>query len=133
MNSFNLIKTTSRALLLTSAALLSHVASSSAADRSADAQTQARELLSRPTVSGSAAAHPSNTASSDAPHAASLDPHEQARRLILGTRNSAGGASDRPVQLADRGDRRGHVDAQAMAQRMILGGAGARRATSGQF
>jgi hypothetical protein len=124
MTSMNFAKTLRRSLILVSAALVFQTGAASAADGVGDAQTQARELLggkapSRPVVS---------TLRSEA--AASLpgvEPQEQARRLILGIQSfDKARAAVRMASTSEveHGDRRAPINAQALAQRMILGHGG---------
>jgi len=124
-----LTKTSIRPLALLSAAFLLQSGGALTAARASDAQTQARELVSQTTAGRSVAAQ-SNTLPDGETSPAALDPQEQARRVLLGTRSAGGVAevaapryakSTSPAGVVGRGDRRTHSDAQEMARRMILG------------
>jgi hypothetical protein len=129
------IKTFAQRLALLSAGLL---ASNTlfAAEIAADAQMQARDLLTgtvagQPRLVDQSPAIPSNS-----PQASVVDAQEQARRLILGMPR-VGGIADRaaaiaPTKKARADSQRGHVygDPQESARRMILGGGRSNGATS---
>src|SRR5258706_12483800 len=88
MNSLIPAKTLGRGLVLTSALFSLHANTALAAEVVDDAQMQARDLLSG-TVGGRAKTlDQSPTFSTDGHQASSLDPQDQARRLILGEPNA---------------------------------------------
>jgi len=128
MTSSKLGKTSNRPLVLLSAAFLLQTGNALAAGRAGDAQAQARELVSE-TIPARSAAPRSNGLPDGGKSPAALDPQEQARRLILGTRSAGGEAevaaryakSTSPAGVAGRGHHRAHSDAQEMARRVILG------------
>lgn len=129
MTSSKLTKTSNRPLVLLSAAFLLQTTGAPAATHAADAQSQARELVS-PTTAGRTVAAQSNALSDGGTSLPALDPQEQARRILLGARSVGGEAevaapryakSTSPAGVVGRGDRRAHSDAQEMARRMILG------------
>jgi hypothetical protein len=129
MTSSKLIKTSNRSLVLLSAAFLLQAGGALTAARAGDAQTQARELVSQTTAGRSVAAQ-SNALPDGGTSLAALDPQEQARRVLLGTRSAGGEAevavsryakSTPPAGVVGGGHRRAQSDAQEMARRMILG------------
>jgi hypothetical protein len=130
MISLNLSKSLSRPLLLASAALLLHSGGALAADLAGDAQRQARDLLSGTTASPPTAVAESNVVADGGAYPSALDPQEQARQVILGTRSF--GAKPRVTTAPDTKTtspsglvaRRADADAQEQARRMILGRAG---------
>jgi hypothetical protein len=120
---------TQRAALLLSAGLLVQSDVLFAAELAADAQTQARDLLTgtvngRPRIVDQSPSPPS-----DGTQAAVVDAQEQARRLILGP-PSIYGTTDETAAIAPATKKaraesaRGEVygDPQVSARRMILGG-----------
>jgi len=127
MTLFKLTNSMSRLVLLGSAAFLLHGGVVLAADRTDDAQAQARELLAGTatrSTGATSAALPAATSQS------ALDPQEQARRFILGTSRaetavksySALNSKTTPSSSAERrGNRRVYPDAQTLAERMITG------------
>jgi hypothetical protein len=127
MTSSKLVKTSNRSLLLLSAAFLLQTGGALSAARAADAQTQARELLSQTAAGRSVAAQSNALPDGTAP--AALDPQEQARRVLLGARSAGGEAEASAPRYAKSTsaagvvgrDSRVHSDAQEMARRMILG------------
>jgi hypothetical protein len=130
MNSPVPVKILNHVLVLICAAILLHASNGLAADLVGDAQMQARDLLSG-TVNGQAKTFDASPAiPADGHRTPNLDPHEQARQLILGNPNF-GGAAGRNVAIESktkvtpaasvRGKRRGYSDPQKSAQRMILG------------
>jgi hypothetical protein len=120
MISLNVFKSLSRPLVLVSASLLFQTGGALAADRGADAQTQARELLSRTTASQSAALSASSVGKGSL---SAIDPHEQARRLVLGAPAQRSEGTS-PSGIAVRREARPSADAHAIARRMILGRVG---------
>jgi hypothetical protein len=100
-------------LMLISAVFLLHANNALAAEFDADAQTQAKDLLTG-TVDGGAKFIDSHAIPSNSESTSRLDPQEQARQLILGKPN-VDAASGRAV------DRRSDDDPQESARRMILG------------
>lgn len=125
MTSLNSAKTLRRPLLLVSAGLIFHSAAALAADAVGDAQTQARELLGGMTPSRTTVSAARSTGAASLPR---VEPQEQARRLILGIqsfdRTAAFVRLARIAGVNEHRDRRAPTDAQALAQRMILGPAG---------
>jgi hypothetical protein len=129
MTSSKFANTSNRPLVLLSAAFLLQTGGALAAAHAGDAQAQARELVSQPTAGRSVAAQ-SNALPDPETSLPGLDPQEQARRVLLGTRSAGGEAevaapryvkSTPAAGVVGRGDRRAHSDAQEMARRMILG------------
>lgn len=118
MSKSNLAKTLRRPLLLASVALLFQTGAALAADATADAQAQARELLGGQTPSRTFVPA---TRAHEAFSPPGVEPQEQARRLILGA-SSFGNTASATLVVQEHG--RSSNDAQAMAQRMILGHAG---------
>jgi hypothetical protein len=118
-----------QAVLLLCAVFLLQAHVVRAVDLQVDAQTQARDLLSG-TVGG--LARTIDRSSAIAPKGRSsptLDPQEQARRLILGNPDfravahpsvASGSRTKLTLSAVPRARRRGHSDPQELAQRMIL-------------
>jgi hypothetical protein len=124
MTSLNFAKTLRRSLMLVSAALVFQSGAALAADGVGDAQTQARELLGGKAPSRPVASTLRSEAAASIP---GVEPQEQARRLILGTQSFDKAPAAVRVASAsevEHGDRRAPINAQALAQRMILGHAG---------
>ena len=123
MMSSTLPKSLTRALSVAAAAMLLQAGGAVAADLTDDAQTQARELLSGRPASRSASVSDTDTdATRGAVSAPALEPQDQARRLILGSRSPLQAKAESPA--VERASRRAHVDALEMARRMILGRVG---------
>jgi hypothetical protein len=129
MTSSKLTKTSNRPLVLLTAAFLWQTAGALPATHAADAQSQARELVS-PTTAGRTVAAQSTALPNGETSVVALDPQEQARRILLGTRSAVGEAeaaaarhakSTSPAGVVGRDHRSAHADAQEMARRMILG------------
>jgi hypothetical protein len=124
-------KSLNRPLAIAAAAMLLQAGGAFAADLPHDAQTQARELLSGRPASRTASVSDTAAATGDAASARALEPQDQARRLILGSRSVGAEIKPLPLQatavapsaVAPAG-RRAHVDALELARRMILGRVG---------
>jgi hypothetical protein len=121
------IKTLARRAALLSAGLLVQSNILFAAEIAADAQMQARALLTGPVDGRPGIVDESPSPPSDAPQAPVVDAQEQARRLILGTPKIHGTrdetAAAPTTQKARTESPRGDVygDPQESARRMILG------------
>jgi hypothetical protein len=124
MNSPIRVKTIAQRLALLSAGLLLQSNALFAAEIAADAQLQARDLLTGTVAGRPRIVDHSPAISSDGPQASVVDPLEQARRLILG-QPSGGGIADKTVASTESHRGHGYGDPQESAQHMILG-AGAR-------
>jgi hypothetical protein len=136
MNLHNHAKALGHGLVLFSSLFLLQANNVLAAEAVGDAQMQARDLLSG-TVGGRTKIVDESRASSGSDRTSSLDPQEQARRLILG-KPHVGGTGGRvalePTMNATpadstRGDHRTYADPQESARRMILGDAARGTAT----
>lgn len=110
-----------QAVLLISAAFLLQAHLVRAVGLQVDAQTQARDLLSG-TVGGRAKTIDRSPAiAAEGRRTPTVDPQEQARRLILGNPDFRGAADPTVTPAATaRGRRRGYSDPQKLAQQMIL-------------
>lgn len=118
----NLRHTSSRRLILVSAAFLLQIGAAQAADITCDVHSQARALLSAATTDRLAGAVVSNSVTDRAASMPTLDAQESAHRLLLGTL-SVGNAHEETTSTTEKSDDRlPQGDAQAMARRMILGG-----------
>jgi hypothetical protein len=129
MTSSKHTKTSTRPLVLLSAALLLQTGGALVAAHAGDAQTQARELLTQMTGVRPAAARLNSLPDGESSLPA-RDPQDQARRVILGAQGAFASAkvvgpryakSTSPAEAAGRAHGRAYSDAQEMAQRMILG------------
>jgi hypothetical protein len=125
MDSPNRVKTLAQRLALLSAGLLLQSNTLFAAEIAADAQMQARDLLTGMVDGRPRLVDRSHAVPGDGPQASVVDPQEQARRLILGT-SSIGGIADKAATSAESQRGHGHGDPQELAQRMILGAGAAR-------
>jgi hypothetical protein len=125
MDSPNRVKTLAQRLALLSAGLLLQSNTLFAAEIAADAQMQARDLLTGMVAGRPRIVDRSHAVPGDGPHASVVDPQEQARRLILG-KSSIGGVADKAATSAESQRGHGHGDPQELAQRMILGAAAVR-------
>jgi hypothetical protein len=134
MNLHNHAKALGHGLVLFSSLFLLQANNVLAAEAVGDAQMQARDLLSGSVGGRTKIVDESRAISPGSDQTSSLDPQEQARRLILG-KPHVGGTSGRAVAVGPkmnaapavptRGDRRTYADPQESARRMILGrGAG---------
>jgi hypothetical protein len=119
MNSPIRVKTFARRLALLSAGLLLQSNTLFAAEIAADAQMQARDLLTG-TVNGQPRVVDHSPAISSDGTQASVEPQEQARRLILG-QPSVAGSADKTAASAESKLRSRYGDPQDLARRMILG------------
>ena|ERR1700692_503425 len=131
------VKTLAQRLALLSAGLVLQSNTLFAAEIAADAQMQARDLLTGTVDGRPRIVDESPAIASDGNHASVVDAQEQARRLILGN-PSVGGTADKTVAFASTTEKartesqRGHVysDPQESARRMILGVGASNGATS---
>jgi hypothetical protein len=129
LKSFISSNTFGRRLMLASAGLLLCANGALAAEVVADAQMQARDLLSGTVGGRPKFADVSSAVPTDDRHVPTIDPQEQARELILG-KNFAGTAHQ-AASLDSKTDaipvasvqpiRGSDIDGQELAQRMILG------------
>ena len=112
-------KLISRPILLASAVFLLNTGNALAAGDPADPQAQARELLSgaanRAVTPGTSGALANGT------HQPTLEPQEQARRLILGTPRSGTGSNSISSDADSRRIRHAYRDAHALAERLLGG------------
>jgi hypothetical protein len=140
MNSPISMKILSRRLILISAAILLNSNTVLAADRSGDAQMQARDLLSGTADGRTRTIDKSTAITADHQQKSYPDPQEQARRLILGKPNFVGPVSREfaiqsktnvPEAVSAQRDSRVHTDPQELARRMILGTGGSGRESVG--
>jgi hypothetical protein len=115
MSSSNLKAAIVRRFVLVSAGVLLHTSGALAGQPAADAQQQARDLLSGP-VSRS----PSTAVGEH--WVPNVDPQEHARRLILGMPNLGGTGPTVVPQLAEStlDNHRAYVDSQELARSMVL-------------
>ena len=123
--SLHSVKSLNRPLTLTSAALLIHIGGAVAADSAGDVQQQMRELLAGRIATRAAQLSEQRD---DATVRPTADVQELARRLLSGvTDSSVPGtqAMTRPESAEGaptlQKGLRAHDDAQAMAQRLLLG------------
>jgi hypothetical protein len=114
------VNTLARRLALLSAGLLLQSNALFAAEIAADAQMQARDLLTGTVDGRPRPVDPSPAISNGGTQASVVDPQEQARRLILGQPN-VGGIADRTASSTDSRRGHGYRDPQELARRMILG------------
>lgn len=130
MTTLHIRGTLGRASALLLALFLVHAGGAIAADRTGDAQAQARELLSRATTHEPTAAAQVSAVAGGGSLPTESDPQEQARRLILGARSAYDAAASTRARSSNAGsfaravghyDRRARADGQEMARRMILG------------
>ena len=129
LKSFIPSNTLGRRLMLASAGLLLCANGALAAEVVGDAQMQARDLLSGTVGGRPKNADVSSAIPADDRHALKLDPHEQARELILGKHFA--GTVHQAASLDSKSDampvasvhriRRVDIDGQELAQRMLLG------------
>jgi hypothetical protein len=123
--SLHIVKAFNRPLVLISAALLVHIGGAFAADSAGGAQQQMRELLGGRTATGAAQLSQQRDAGTVRPTA---DVQELARRLLSGVPDSRALGSPAMTQperadgpLALQKGLRADYDAQAMAQRLLMG------------
>jgi len=125
MNSPIRVKTLAQRLALLSVGLLLQSHTLFAAEIAADAQMQARDLLTGTVDGQPRIVDRSPVISRGGAQVSVVDPQEQARRLILG-QTSVGGIPDKRAASAESHRVHGYGDPQESARRMILG-AGASR------
>ncbi len=114
------VKTLARRLALLSAGLLLQSHTLFAAEIAADAQMQARDLLTGTVDGRPRIVDRSPAISSGEAQVFVADPQEQARRLILG-QTSVDGIPDKRAASAESHRVHGFGDPQESARRMILG------------
>jgi hypothetical protein len=128
LKSFIPSNTLGRRLMLASAGLLLCANGAFASEAVADAQLQARDLLSGTVGGGPKFADASSATRTDVRPVPYRDPQQQARDLILG-KNFAGTAhqaatldsmTDPVPAVSVQGIRRADIGGQEMAQRMLL-------------
>lgn len=124
--SLHSVKSFNRPLTLTSAALLIHIGGAVAADSAGDVQQQMRELLAGRIATRAAQLSEQRD---DATVRPTADVQELARRLLSGVTDSRVPAGTQAMTRPDSAEGaptlqkglRAHDDAQAMAQRLLLG------------